>query len=121
MNRQLLKDGVGWGLILWLIGYVLGIVFFMFAPQALLGWFIMPIGTAISAWVLFKKVKGGPLLYYLKIGITWALIAIVLDYFLLVKLFNPTDGYYKIDVYLYYLIAFLLPLLVGWYKGRAAK
>jgi hypothetical protein len=27
-----------------------------------------------------------------------------------VKLLNPADGYYKFDVYLYYLIALVLPM-----------
>jgi len=28
MSKQLLKDSLGWGLILWFIGYIMGIVFF---------------------------------------------------------------------------------------------
>ena len=44
------------------------------------------------------------------------LIEVVLDYFLLVKVFNPAGGYYKLDVYLYYALTFILPPLVGWRK-----
>ena len=36
--------------------------------------------------------------------------AIVLDYLLIVKALNPADGYYKLDVYLYYALTFILPL-----------
>lgn len=43
----------------------------------------------------------------------WTIIAIILDYFLLVKVFNPADGYYKFDVYLYYIFTFVLPLIAG--------
>lgn len=116
MNRQLLKDALGWGFILWLIGYALGMVLFSIAPPSMIGWIIMPIGTVITLWVLFKKAKGGSPKYYLILALTWTLIAIVFDYFFLVKAFNPADGYYKPDVYLYYALTFILPLIVGWRK-----
>lgn len=118
MNRKLLKDALGWGIGLWLFGYILGIIFFPFLPNAILGWAIMPLGTAAALWILFKKIKGDSIKYYLLLGIAWTLIAIVFDYLFLVKLLNPADGYYKLDVYLYYLLTFLLPLLVGWRKTQ---
>ncbi|MBI5530998.1 MAG: hypothetical protein HY918_05905 [Candidatus Doudnabacteria bacterium] len=118
MNKQFFKDAVGWGFVLWLIGYVLGIVLFAAVPPAMLGWVIMPIGIIITLWVLIKKIKSEELNYYLKISVIWTIIAVVFDYFFLVKVFNPADGYYKLDVYVYYLITFLLPLIVGWKKKR---
>lgn len=118
MNKQIIKDALVWGFVLWLIGYVLGFIFFGFVPQNLLGWTIMPIGILITLWVLFKKIKSNSFKYYLTLSIVWALIAIVFDYFLLVKLLNPADGYYKLDVYLYYTITFILPLIVGYKKSR---
>lgn len=121
MNKQFLKDAVGWGFVLWFIGYVLGIVLFMMVPAALIGWIITPIGIAITLWVLLKKMKSASLPYFLKIGIAWMLIAIVFDYFFLVKLFQPEDGYYKLDVYFYYVLTFALPLLVGGFKSGAKK
>ena len=117
MNKQLIKDSFGWGFILWLVGYVLGIVLFAFVPPAMLGWVIMPIGIVITLWVLFKKVKPVSTQQYVVIAIVWTILAIVLDYFLLVKIFNPADGYYKLDVYLYYVITFLLPLVVRFVKA----
>lgn len=121
MNKQLLKDGFGWGLVLWFVGYLLGIVLFMLVPRPLIGWFIMPIGIVISVWVLLKKVKGDRLPYFLKIAIIWTLIAVVFDYIFIVKMLKPEDGYYKLDVYLYYLSTLVLPLLVGWSKNTAKK
>lgn len=118
MSKHFFKDAFVWGFILWLIGYVLGIVLFMVVPPAVLGWIIMPIGIIITLWVLSKKVKGDLLRYYLLLAISWTSIAIILDYFLLVKVFNPADGYYKLDVYLYYALTFILPLLVAWRKWR---
>jgi hypothetical protein len=121
MNKQLLRDALGWGLALWLIGYALGMVLFFLVPASLIGWIITPIGTALTVWVLLKKVKGNSLQYYLTVAIAWTLIAIVLDYFFIVQALHPADGYYKPDVYLYYALTFLLPLFVGWRKKLPRK
>ncbi|OIO08062.1 hypothetical protein CO115_02710 [Candidatus Falkowbacteria bacterium CG_4_9_14_3_um_filter_36_9] len=118
-GRQFYKDAFGWGFVLWLIGYVLGIAFFAIAPVYLIGWIIMLIGTIITLWVLFKKIKSELFQHYLKLAFFWTLIAVVCDYLFLVKAFKPVDGYYKIDVYLYYILTFILPLLVGWRKNKA--
>jgi hypothetical protein len=117
MNKQLLKDTLGWGIVLWLIGYILGIILFMIVPQSIIGWVIMPIGIAITLWVLIKKVKNRSFQYFLIIAIVWTLIAIIFDYIFLVKMLKPAGGYYKLDVYLYYLLTFALPILVGWRKS----
>ena len=116
MNTRLLKDTIGWGFLLWLIGYVLGFIFFAFVPQDMVGWFIMPIGIAIAVWVLLKKITAPRLQYYVLIAVVWTVIAIICDYLFLVLLLKPADGYYKLDVYLYYALTFVLPLLVGWRK-----
>lgn len=116
MNKQLIKYSFGWGVGLWFIGYILGIVFFAFVPNNLLGWVIMPIGITITLWVLFKKVKLDSFKNYLILAIIWTLIAIIFDYFFLVKLFKPADGYYKLDVYLYYITTFVLPTVFGWIR-----
>lgn len=115
MNKQFLKDSFGWGFLLWLIGYILGFIFFAIVPPALIGWVIMPIGTLITLWVLFKKIKTTN---FLLLSITWTIIAVVLDYFFIVKALKPADGYYKLDVYLYYVLTFILPLIVGWRKKK---
>lgn len=113
MAKHLLIDGLAFGAGLWLIGYILGIVFFFFVPAGLIGWVIMPIGIIITLWVLLKKIKSSSFLYYLIIALIWTIMAVVLDYFLLVKVFKPADGYYKLDVYIYYILTFILPLAVG--------
>ncbi len=114
MNRQFLKDALGWGLVLWLVGYALGIVLFTLVPASLIGWIITPIGTAITVWVAFKKVNGNSLPYYGVVALVWLLIAIVGDYLFIVKAFKPADGYYKPDVYLYYVLTLAIPLWAGW-------
>ncbi|MCL5090667.1 MAG: hypothetical protein M1514_01515 [Patescibacteria group bacterium] len=120
MNKQLLKDGLGWGFLLWLVGYILGIVFFMLVPPSMIGFVVMPIGIVITLWVLFKKIGSKSFNHYLLLAITWTAVAVIFDYLFLVKAFKSTN-YYKLDVYLYYLLTFVLPLLVGWRKSLGSN
>lgn len=113
------KDAFGWGFILWLVGYALGMVLFAVVPVYMIGWLITPVGTALTLWVLFRKVRGDSFKYYFLLAAVWTLIAVVFDYFFLVKAFAPADGYYKLDVYLYYALTFVLPLVVGWRKKQS--
>lgn len=121
MNKQFLKDALGWGFALWLIGYVLGFMFFAVVSPALIGWVIMPIGVALTVWVLLKKVNGGSMRYFFLLAVIWTAIAIICDYLLLVKVLHPADGYYKLDVYLYYALTFALPILIGFRKTAGVK
>jgi hypothetical protein len=114
VNKQFVEGRLGLGLVLWLVGYVLGIVLFALVPASLIGWIITPIGTAISLWVAFKKVKGDTLRYYSLLALVWLLIAVLGDYLFIVKTFKPADGYYKPDVYLYYALTVAIPLFAGW-------
>jgi len=119
--KQFFIDAFGWGILLWLLGYILGIILFMMIPVSMIGWIITPLATLFTLWVLIRKIISSSLLYYLMIGITWTALAVVLDYFLIVKAFNPADGYYKFDVYLYYALTFTLPLIVGLAKSMNRK
>ncbi len=121
MIKQLLKSVIGWGILLWLIGYLLGMILFFLVPENLLGWIIMPIGTLITIWVLWKKIHATSLIDWLGVSITWTVIAILFDYLFLVLLLQPENGYYKFDVYLYYIFTFALPLIIGWFKSRRTK
>ncbi len=121
VTKQLFKDTFGWGFLLWLIGYGLGIMLFVVVSASLIGWIIMPIGTAITLWVLFKIIKAEPFQCYILIAIVWVSIAVTFDYFFLVKAFKPEDGYYKASVYIYYALTFLLPLVAGWRKKAIHK
>jgi heme/copper-type cytochrome/quinol oxidase subunit 4 len=94
---------------------------FTLVPYNLIGWVIMPIGILIALWILWTKVHGDSMRYYLLLALVWVAIAVVFDYFFLVVAFKPADGYYKIDVYLYYALTFVLPLAVGWWKLRRGK
>lgn len=116
-TKQFFKDAFGWGFILWLIGYALGIMLFVLVPLYMIGWIITPIGSIIALWILIKKIKADSFQYYVLLAAAWVAIAVVCDYFFLVTPFNP-EGYYKFDVYLYYVLTFAFPLLVGWWKQK---
>jgi hypothetical protein len=118
LDKNLLKDTVGWGILLWIIGYMLGILLFFVLPPSLIGWAIMPVGLIITFWVLFKKIKSEDFRYYIIIATAWTVIAVVFDYLFIVRLLQPVDGYYKLDVYLYYLLTFISPLAVGLWKKQ---
>jgi len=117
---KIFMNTVLWGFILWLFGYILGFVFFALVPKEIIGWYIMPFGIAATLWVLIKKIKREELMCYFGLGIIWTVMAVVLDYVFLVKLLSAT-GYYKLDVYIYYLLTFILPITVGWYRFKIIK
>jgi hypothetical protein len=90
----------------------------MFVSQKLVGWIIMPVGTLFLYWVVTKKLEAKVLSNYLYAGAIWTLIAVVLDYLFIVKMFN-SNAYYKIDVYAYYLITLIFPISIGYFKFRS--
>jgi len=114
-KKQILLSNIFWGFVLWLFGYILGIVFFPIVPKEQIGFYILPLGVTLTLWVLFKKIKREEFMCYIGVGVFWTVIAIALDYLFIVKLFQSAN-YYKPDVYLYYVLTFALPILVGWYK-----
>ena len=116
MNKLLIRDGLGWGFALWLFGYLLGFAFYAVVPPDLIGWYVMPLGIAATCLVLWKWIRPGSMRDALLLGIVWSAIAIIGDYLFIVKLLNPPDGYYKPDVYLYYLLTLALPLAAAWLR-----
>ena len=114
---KIFLNTVLWGFALWLFGYILGFLFFAIAPKEMIGWFIMPFGIAATLWVLLKKIDREQYMCYIGLGIIWTIMAVVLDYFFIVKMLHSND-YYKLDVYLYYILTFVLPVAVGWYKFK---
>jgi hypothetical protein len=92
-----LMDAIGWGIILWALGFVLGMVFFVFVPVEIIGLYVLPIIVPLT---------------YLIVGISWAVVAVVLDYLLLVRLFNA-QNYYDLDIIIYYGLTFLIPVAIG--------
>lgn len=110
MKNRIVRDLAGWGFGLWLFGYLLGFVFYGFVPPAIIGWYVMPIGVIVTCIVLWRFSELDTFADGVWLGLAWAAIAVVFDYLFIVKLLDPPDGYYKPDVYIYYLLTFLLPV-----------
>ena len=113
--QQWIKDTAGIGIGLWLMGY-LGSIPLYFSPVAdIMGWILMAIATPLTiaiTWWWFRD-RDLSLSYYAGVGMAWTVIAVVLDYLFIVRLFQTT--YYAPDVILYYALTFLIPVGVGWY------
>jgi len=121
MGVPVLKNALGWGVIVWLIGYVMDIVLFPIVPQTTIGWIILPVGLAVAIWVLLRKVKPETLRHFVVLAVLWTIVAVLFDYLFIVRAFHPADGYYKPDVYLYYALTFITPLAIGAWRSRAVS
>jgi hypothetical protein len=112
--KSRLIDIFVFGILIWLMGYIASILLYPFVPNNVLGWVLCIIFTPITfiiAYFRFRNRKLGLFCYFMT-GVFWAVIATVFDYFFIVKLFNSVD-YYKPDVFVYYAITFLIPLIIG--------
>lgn len=113
--KQWIKDMLGLGTGLWLIGYLASLLLF-FSPFAdSMGWIITAVCTPVTiaiAWWWFRE-RDLPLTYFVLVGLAWTVIAIVLDYLCIVRLFQTP--YYEIDIFVYYTLTFLIPVGVGLY------
>ena len=122
MGRFLIRDVLGFGLGLWLFGYLVGVVLFAFVPPAQIGWWVTPFGLAATLLTLWKWVDVASLGSGAALGLGWVAVAMSGDRLFIVKLLRPPDGYYKFDVYLYYVLTFALPIAAAaarrW-RGRA--
>ena len=107
------------GILIWLIGYIASLILFPIVPNNLLGWILCIIFTPITFLIAYLRFKNRKLklFCYFMTGVLWALIAVIFDYLFIVKLFNPIN-YYKPDVFVYYTITFLIPLVIGLTKRK---
>jgi len=115
-NAQKLKSTLLWGFTLWFIGYLAGFMLFFVVPKDYIGWIITPFATVLTIWVVIKKIRRPELVCYFGLGLVWIIMTTVLDYIFLVKLLNTGNSYYKPDVFLYYILTFTLPIIVGYWK-----
>jgi hypothetical protein len=119
--REKVLDTLGAGIVLWVIGYASAMALFLFVPATAIGLIVLPIMIPVTVYLSFTRLRAGTksVPYLVLAGATWALIAVALDYVLLVSAFNVHD-YYDLDVSIYYALTFLIPVLVGLeYKRRA--
>jgi hypothetical protein len=117
--KHWIKDTVGLGTGLWLIGYLASLALFFTPLAGIMGWVLIGIFTPVTiaiAWWWFRQREPLPLQYYAGVGIAWVLVAVVFDYLFIVMLFQAT--YYNPDVFVYYALTFLIPVGVGLYLNR---
>jgi hypothetical protein len=117
--KQWIKDTAGLGVVFWLIGYLASLVLFFSPFAASMGWILLVIFTPVTlviTWWWFHMRGQHPLQYYAGVGAAWVGIAIALDFFFIVLLFQAT--YYGPDVFVYYIVTFLIPVGVGLYLIR---
>jgi hypothetical protein len=116
--KDKVKNMLVWGFALWLSGYIAGFVLFFIVPKDVIGWIITPFATLLTVWVLFKKVKRPELMCYFGTGLIWTIMAVILDYIFIVRILKTGDSYYKPDVFLYYILTFTLPIIIGYWKYK---
>ena len=124
MDESLLRDTVYAGTLLWLAGYLASMaVYFSGLSYPVWGRVVLVLYipcTTVAAWIWFRE-RDLPLRYYAGVGLAWSIIAMALDFPFIVLRFSAWQ-YYTPDVYLYYLLMFLIPVGAGTYigTGRAA-
>ena len=110
-----IKDTIGLGVLLWLLGYLAGMVLFFSPLAGSMGWVITAIFTPVTlliTWWWFHQ-RDLPIAYYAGVGIAWTVTAVVFDYLFIVRLFQA--AYYALDIFVYYTLTFLIPVGVGLY------
>ena len=113
-----IKDTLGLGSLLWLIGYLMSLVLFFSPFSAVMGWIITAVFTPVTiviTWWWFRE-RDLAITYFIRVGAIWAALAVVLDYLFIVRLFQAI--YYGPDVFVYYALTFLIPVGVGLYLTR---
>jgi hypothetical protein len=109
-----LRDTLGLGLAFWLIGYLLSLVLYFVLPLAIMGWSLFVVLTPVMVGVTWRwfRDRNLPVTSYLLVAIAWTVIAVVGDYLFIVRLFQAVS-YYQADVFVYYAVTFLVPVIVG--------
>src|SRR3989338_11132512 len=103
MLKKILKIGFGWGLFIWGIAFIIGMVAFIYVPPENIGLVILPFVLPLMAFVSYKKLKDeeGPPWLYPVIGIIWLTLSFILDYVILVQGFKA-ENFYDTDILIYY-------------------
>lgn len=125
MNQQF-TDTVGFGFLLWFIGYLMGFFIItipgypeimmnpmILAPFSLLGGFV----TAAFAYIRFRKRAKVNWQYALLLGISWSAVAVILDFIFIVLLFNA-QGYYRLHIFIYYAITLVVASASAKYSSQ---
>lgn len=118
-KKEQFIDTFGWGCVLWVVGFALGMMAFPFLEPERIGLVVVPILSLITITVAYQRFNksGQPRAYYYIVGLIWALYPVVLDYLFIVRAF-AVGNYYDADVFAYYLITFAVPIIIGEKFGK---
>ncbi len=89
LKRKLIDTlGIGFGL--WLLGFAFGAVLFPFVAVAAMGRYFIAVMVPVTMYAAYKRLAGlnETSSYYLTVGLSWAAIAMVMDYAFLANAFN---------------------------------
>ena len=110
-----IKDTLGLGTLLWLFGYLMSLVLFFTPLSGIMGWIITAVFTPVTIVITWWWFRGRDLALadFVRVGAIWTVLAVILDYLFIVRLFQAS--YYGPDVFVYYALTFLIPVGVGQY------
>ncbi|MEI6841243.1 MAG: hypothetical protein WCK53_08250 [Methanomicrobiales archaeon] len=119
--KEWIKGTIVLGILLWLFGYLISIALFFSPVAGIMGWIITAIFTPVTVvvtWWWFRT-RNLALTDYVLVGVLWTIIAVVFDYLFIVQLLRAS--YYGPDIFVYYILTFLIPIGVGLYLVRAHR
>ena len=119
--KEWIKGTIVLGILLWLFGSLISIALFFSPVAGIMGWIITAIFTPVTVvvtWWWFRT-RNLALTDYVLVGVLWTIIAVVFDYLFIVQLLRAS--YYGPDIFVYYILTFLIPIGVGLYLVRAHR
>ncbi|OPX63619.1 MULTISPECIES: hypothetical protein [unclassified Methanoregula] len=113
--EQLLRDTVYAGILLWAAGYLASMAVYHSLPDygfwgKVVLLLYLPCAFGFACWYFSGRILS--LRYSAGIGISWSLIAIILDFPFIVLRFGAWQ-YYGPDVYVYYIAMAVIPMAAG--------
>ena len=87
--KRLALDGLLWGFLLWLLGFAVGMLAFLFVATRWIGLVVLPILLPVTVWVAWRRLRGhaDPWGYPVAVGAIWCALAVGLDWVVLVRRF----------------------------------
>jgi hypothetical protein len=107
---------IGYGIILFAVMFLLGsIVMFGLKVSGLGMSLIMLVSSIIVVWLLARQYKVNNLNLGIQVGLVWLVVDVLLEYFVIVQIFNQGDAskLYSWSVFLGYALIVVIPALVG--------
>ncbi len=117
MNKKHIIDTLGYGLMYWMIGFILGMIFLIFVPIRYVGWPILAIMFPLMIFLTMVRFEARtkPIYYYFVTGFVWLGVIALLDYLIVMKGFGNMQ-YYDFDLYLTYALILIIPITYGLIK-----